>query len=149
MSIAKWQKPFSGLFDMYDRINKLFEEDLMGQDKESQLVARGWNPVADIYETKDEYVFKVELPGISKEDVKVELTGDNLTIKGERKEEKEVKRDDYHRVERFSGSFARSFRLPKNADAQNMKASMKDGVLELKVPKSEESKSKAIPINIQ
>ncbi|HLP58382.1 MAG TPA: Hsp20/alpha crystallin family protein [Candidatus Deferrimicrobium sp.] len=149
MSITRWQKPFGGLLDMYDRINKLFEEDLMGQDKDSQLVTRGWNPVADIYETKDEYVFKVELPGISKEDVKVELTGDNLTIKGERKEEKEVKKDDYHRVERFSGSFVRSFRLPRNADAQNMKAAMKEGVLELRIPKSEESKSKAIPIDIR
>jgi HSP20 family protein len=137
---------------MYDRINKLFEEDLMGQmgqDKESQLAGRGWNPVTDIYETKDDYVFKVELPGISKEDIKVELTGDNLTIKGDRKEEKEIKKDDYHRTERFYGSFVRSFRLPKNADTQNMKAAMKEGVLELKIPKSEESKSKAISINIE
>ncbi len=149
MSIVRWQKPFGSLADMYDRINKLFEEDLMGQDNESPLASRGWNPVADIYETKEAYVFKVELPGISKEDIKVELTGDNLTIKGERKEEKEVKKDDYHRVERFSGSFLRSFRLPKNADAQNMKATMKEGILELKIPKSEESKSKAIPINVQ
>lgn len=149
MNIVRWQKPFGSLSDMYDRINKLFEDEFSGLDKESQLASRGWNPVADIYETKEDYVFKVELPGISKEDIKVELSGDNLTIKGERKEEKEVKKDDYHRVERYSGSFTRSFRLPKNADGQNMKAAMKNGVLELRIPKSEEAKTKAIPIKVE
>jgi HSP20 family protein len=137
------------MVDMYDRINKLFEEDMVGHDKEAQLSSRVWNPAADIYETKDDYVFKVELPGISKEDIKVEMTGDNLSIKGERKEEKEVKKEEYHRVERYYGSFTRSFRLPKNADGQKMKAAMKDGILELKIPKMEEAKTKTIPINIQ
>jgi len=149
MSIVRFHKPCGSMFDMYDRINKLYEEDLMGQDKETQLSSRCWNPAADIYETKDDFVFKVELPGISKEDIKVELTGDNLSIKGERKEEKEVKKEEYHRVERYCGSFTRSFRLPKNADGQNMKAAMKEGILELRIPKMEEAKTKAIPINIQ
>ena len=149
MSIVRFHKPFGSMLDMYDRINKLFEEDLMGQDKDAQLSSRAWNPAADIYETKDDFVFKVELPGISKEDIKVELTGDNLSIKGERKEEKEVKKEEYHRVERYCGSFTRSFRLPKNADGQNMKAAMKEGILELRIPKMEEAKTKAIPINIQ
>jgi len=149
MSIVRFHKPFGSMVDMYDRINKLFEEDLMGQDKETQFSSRCWNPVADIYETKDDFVFKVELPGISREDIKVELTGDNLSIKGERKEEKEVKREEYHRFERYCGSFTRSFRLPKNADGQNMKAAMKEGILELRIPKLEEAKTKAIPINIQ
>lgn len=149
MSIVRFHKPFGSMLDMYDRINKLFEEDLMGQDKETQLSSRAWNPAADIYETKDDFVFKVELPGIAKEDIKVELTGDNLSIKGERKEEKEVKKEEYHRVERYYGSFTRSFRLPKNADGQKMKAAMKEGILELRIPKLEEAKTKAIPINIQ
>lgn len=149
MSIVKFHKPFGSMLDMYDRINKLYEEDLMGQDKETQLSSRCWNPAADIYETKDDYVFKVELPGISKEDIKVELTGDNLSIKGERKEEKEAKKEEYHRVERYCGSFTRSFQLPKNADGQNMKAAIKEGILELRIPKLEEAKTKAIPINIQ
>ncbi len=79
----------------------------------------------------------------------MEVNGDNLGIKGERKEEKEVKRDEYHRNERVCGNFMRNFQLPKNADGQKMSASMKDGILELRIPKREETKPKAIPINIE
>jgi HSP20 family protein len=134
---------------MYGKITQLFEEDLMGEEREQPVPPNCWMPAADIYETKDEYVFKLELPGITKDDVKVELNDDNLNIKGERKEEKEVKREEYHRMERICGSFSRTFRLPKNADGQKMSATMKDGILELRIPKQEEAKAKAIPISIK
>ncbi len=149
MNIIKWRRPYGDLLDMYGKINRLFEEDLLGEEREQPMAANCWAPATDIYETKDDYVFKVELPGIAKEDIKVELNGDTLGIKGERKEEKEVKREEYHRIERVCGNFLRNFQLPKNADGQKMKAAMKDGILELRIPKREETKPKAIPINVE
>ncbi len=148
MSLIRF-RPYNDLWDMYGKISKLFEEDLVKSGEESPMSSRCWAPVTDIYETKEDYVFKVELPGVSKEEVKVELEGDKLSISGERKEEKEIKREEYHRIERYCGSFARSFQLPKNANGQGVKASMKDGILELRIPKQEEAKAKAIPINIK
>jgi HSP20 family protein len=148
MSIVRF-RPYRDLWDMYGKINKLFEEDLAREGEEGQMSTRCWAPATDIYETKEGYVFKFELPGIAKDDVKVELEGEKLSISGERKEDKEVKREDYHRVERYCGSFARSFQLPKNADGQKVNANMKNGILELRIPKKEEAKAKAIPIEIK
>jgi HSP20 family protein len=142
-------RPYGDLLSMYGKINKLFEEDLMREGQQNQVDPNCWVPATDIYETSDGYVFKVELPGISKEDIKVELNGDNLSIKGERKEEKEVKKEEYHRIERICGSFSRTFQLPKNADGKKIIASMKDGILELRIPKEEQSITKAIPISIK
>lgn len=149
MNFIRMRRPYGDLLDMYNKINRLFEHDLLGEDREQSMATNCWVPATDIYETKDDYVFKVELPGITKEDIKVEVNGDNLVIKGERKEEKDVKQDQYHRTERICGSFMRNFQLPKNADGQKLSASMKDGILELRLPKREESKPKAIPINIE
>lgn len=108
-----------------------------------------WSPATDIYETKDEFVFKLEVPGMTKDDIQIEFNNETLMIKGERKEEKEVKEDDYHRIERRCGTFTRSFNLPKNIDEKKIDASIKDGVLELRLPKKEEAKIKAIPIKIK
>ncbi|UCH98529.1 MAG: Hsp20/alpha crystallin family protein [Candidatus Aminicenantes bacterium] len=107
-----------------------------------------WLPAADIYDTKDDYVLKVEIPGLSKKDVKIEVENDTLSVSGERKEEKDIKEDDYRWSERRSGKFHRAFRLPKNTDAKKINASMKDGILELKVPKPEVKKPKNIPITV-
>jgi HSP20 family protein len=148
MSLLRF-RPYSDLWDMYGKINRLFEEDLKREGEETPMSTRCWAPATDIYETKDEYVFKLELPGISKDDVKVELEGANLRISGDRKEEKEVDKENYHRVERVCGSFARNFQLPKNANGEKVKANMKDGILELRIPKQEEAKAKSIPINIK
>ncbi len=147
MSLLRF-RPYSDLWDMYGKINRLFEEDLKREGEEAPMSTRCWAPATDIYETKEEYVFKLELPGISKDDVKVELEGDKLRITGDRKEEKEVEKENYHRVERVCGSFARSFQLPKNANGEKVSANMKDGILELRIPKQEEAKAKAITINI-
>lgn len=146
MNYIRTRRPYADLFDMYNKINRLFEQNIWGEGKE-QPMTTCWSPLTDVYETKDDYVFKVELPGVSKEDVKVEVNGDTMEIKGERKEDKDIKREDFHRNERICGSFIRNFQLPKNADGQKMSASMKDGILELHIPKREEAK--AIPINIE
>jgi len=138
----------SDLTTLHDRINRLFENSYFGNsERESDAVAN-WYPPTDIIETKDNYILKLEVPGMKKEDVNIELKANVLTIKGERKEQKEIKEESYHRIESFSGAFSRSFSLPDNIDSQNVSASMKDGVLELKIAKAEDKKSKNIAIEI-
>jgi len=107
-----------------------------------------WAPAADIYDTKDDYVVKLEIPGLSKEEVKIEVENDTLAVSGERKREDEVKEEEFHRVERNSGKFYRAFVLPQDVDAKKINASMKDGILELRVPKPEVRKPKNIPITV-
>ena len=136
---------------MHNRIDRLFEDAfLRGWDteKENTDALTTWHPTTDIYETKDDYVFKIEVPGLAKDDVKVEIKDNTLSIKGERKEEKEVNEEDYHRVERCSGTFFRSFSLPRNVDSKKTNATMKNGILELRVAKAEEAKPKSIPISL-
>jgi HSP20 family protein len=101
-----------------------------------------------VYEEKDSVVVKAELPGMKKEDVEVNLAGEILTIKGEKKEDKEVKEDNYYRRERSYGSFLRSVGLPCEVKSDEIKASFKDGVLEIRMPKTEESKKKSVSVKI-
>jgi HSP20 family protein len=105
-------------------------------------------PSLDVYEEKDTVVVKAELPGMKKEDIEVNLAGENLTIKGEKKEDKEVKEDNYYRRERSYGSFLRTVALPCEVKSDEIKASFKDGVLEILLPKTEEAKKKAISVKI-
>ena len=147
MNLVSW-KPMRHFGDWFSRdkqISRLFDE-AFGDTGEETMPT--WYPAADIYETKDDYVFKLEVPGLNKDDIKIELKDHTLSIKGEKKEEKEVKKDDYHRIESYSGTFSRSFALPKDIDAAKVNASLKDGVLELRVAKAEEQKPKAIPISL-
>jgi HSP20 family protein len=148
MTITKWQ-PFGNLLTLHDRINRLFEDEFHKDWGRGTGSLESWYPAADIYETKDEYVFKLEVPGLAKEDLNVEFNDNVLSIKGEKKKEKDVKEESYHRIESFSGSFSRSFTLPRNADAGKINASMKNGVLELKISKAEEKKAKAIAIDVK
>lgn len=108
-----------------------------------------WRPATDVIETDKEIVLKAELPGVKKEDVSVEIEGNTLTIKGERKEEKEEKGKKMHRVERFYGSFMRSFTLPENVDAKAIAAEMKDGVLEVHLPKTAAPERKATKVEVK
>jgi HSP20 family protein len=107
-----------------------------------------WSPVVDIKETDLEYLVKAELPGLKKEDVKVTLEEGVLTIEGERKQEKEEKTEKIHRVERFYGTFCRSFTLPEFTDASAIRAESKDGVLTVHVPKLKIEKKKALQIKV-
>jgi HSP20 family protein len=108
-----------------------------------------WRPVADISETDKEYLIKAELPEVKKEDVQITLQDGIITISGERKHEKEHKDASEIRVESFYGSFSRSFSLPDNIDADNIKAESKDGVLRVRIPKLEAPKAKAKAIQVQ
>ena len=106
-------------------------------------------PDVDIYEDKGDLVMKAELPGMSKDDIEVKLTDGSITISGEKKQEKEVKKKDYYKWERSYGSFCRSFRLPAEVQEDKVQSTLKDGVLEVRLPKSEEAKSKEVKVKIQ
>ena len=125
--------------------NPFYKESQQEQDNDNCI---SWAPAADIYDTKDDYVVKLEIPGLSKKDVKIEVENDTLSVSGERKSDNGVKKDEIHWSEIHSGKFHRAFRLPKNIDAKKIDASMKDGILELKVPKPEVKKPKHIPITV-
>jgi HSP20 family protein len=105
-----------------------------------------WSPLVDIHETKDSFLLMAELPGVKQEDVELSVEGDTLTLKGERKREAEVKEDQYHRIERSYGRFERSILLPSVVDPNRVKATYRDGVLEVQLPKKEEAKPKAVKI---
>lgn len=107
------------------------------------------SPKVDIFEEGDNFVVKAEIPGLKKEEIEVNLTGDMITISGEKKKEEKVERKDYYRVERSYGSFTRSFRLPKEVQTDKAKATFKDGVLEVKVPKTEEAKKKEKKVPVE
>ena len=129
-----WRRPFPSLF---------------GRDRWLPIRPSSIRmPSLDVYEEKDSVVVKAELPGMKKEEVEVNLAAETLTIKGEKKEDKEVKEDDYYRRERSYGSFLRSVSLPCEVKSAEIKASFKDGVLEVRMPKTEEAKKKSIPVKI-
>ena len=117
-------------------------------DKEEALTVAEWAPLVDIVEHDTEYLIKAELPGVKKDDVKVTVQDDVVTITGERTFEKEANGKKYHRVERAYGRFARSFTVPEDADSNGVVAEYKDGVLEIHLPKSEKAKPKTIEVKI-
>ena len=115
--------------------------------KESLTVAQ-WSPLVDITETQHEYLIKAEVPDMKKEDVRLRVENDLLTMSGERKFEKEDKGLKHHRIERAYGSFTRSFSLPEDADGSKVTADYKDGMLHVHLPKSEKATAKAIEIKV-
>ena len=110
---------------------------------------REWLPSLDVAETKNEIVVKAEVPGLEPKDIDISLSDGLLTIKGEKKQEREEKEENYHLVERSYGSFARSIRLPNEVQSDKINASYKNGVLKIVLPKSEEAKKKEIKIKVQ
>jgi HSP20 family protein len=146
MALARWT-PMQNLASFQDEMNRMFNEFFRGgSGEEAGWGVRTWAPPVDIYETDDAVVLKAELPGVSKEDVSVEIHQNTLMLRGERKHEAEVKEENYHRVERAYGTFQRSFVLPTLVDQEHVQATYKDGVLELRLPKSEAAKPKRIAI---
>ena len=146
MTLVTW-RPMREFDSMFDRMNRMFGSQLHGDKNEQEYSAGEWRPLTDIYETEEEYIFKVEVPGLDKKDVTIEVKDDTLWIRGERREDVDAKKDNYHRIETRAGKFSRSFRLPRGINQEKIKATMKNGILELKVAKPEEKKPKAISIN--
>src|SRR5580692_7473107 len=131
------------LTDLRDEIDRLFEAPLA---RTSELL--GWTPAFDVYEEKDNFVVKAELPGMKKEDINVSLQDGNLIISGERQTDMHNEGTEVYRAERFFGKFQRSVALPATAAADKVKAQYKDGILTITLPKTEEAKPKQIDVNV-
>jgi len=143
--LATWP---SDLFGIQREMNRMFDGFFRGTtDEDSTLAA--WTPAVDIAERDDAYLVKVELPGVNKDEVKITLESNILTIRGEKKQEQETKKENYHRVERSYGSFQRSFTLPTTVKSDKIDASYKDGVLMVTLPKAEEAKPKQIEVRVK
>ncbi|MGB2964533.1 MAG: Hsp20/alpha crystallin family protein [Anaerolineales bacterium] len=133
--------------DMLDRYARAVGQPRAGSQ---EVIATGdWTPRVDIAETDKAFEIKAEIPGVNKEDVKVAVHNGVLTVQGERKLEKEEEGKKFHRVERFYGSFTRSFTLPDNVDETKISASFKDGVLNLQIQKTKEAKPKSIEVKVE
>jgi HSP20 family protein len=140
MSLIRWD-PFRGFNTLPARVGGFF-----GKDWEAPLVTTTWNPLVDIFENDHEFVVKAELPGMNAKEIDVKFENNLLTLRGERKFEKETKEKDYHRVEREYGTFSRSFALPAEINHEKVAAEYKDGVLKIVLPKKEETKPKSIEV---
>ncbi|HOQ82523.1 MAG TPA: Hsp20/alpha crystallin family protein [bacterium] len=141
--LARWE-PFRELDDIrtgFDRLLERISPSLYGEGM--------WMPAVDIKDTGENLVVKAEVPGFDKKDINISLTGDTITISGKMQEGKEEKKAQYLYRERVSGSFTRSFTLPVPVDREKVKATCKDGVLEIILPKAEEAKTKEIKVNVE
>lgn len=145
--IAPW-RPFRELERMRREMDKVWDSFFERRPTRVEEVAE-WLPTLDVSETKDEYMVKAELPGIDPKDIDISLTNDLLTIKGEKKQEKEEKEENYHVIERTYGSFTRSVRLPGQVQSDKINANFKNGVLKVTLPKTEEAKKKEIKIKVE
>jgi len=145
MTLVRW-RPMRDLWNIQEEMNRAFGSFFGRTDRE--FTNGHWAPAVDIAEANDELKFNVEVPGMKKEDVKVTFQDGILTIKGERKQEKEEKDLNFHRMERSYGSFCRSFTLPTMVQGDKIKANYKDGILSISLPKVEEAKPKEITIGV-
>jgi HSP20 family protein len=141
MTLMRWS-PFSDLNTLQGRVNRLFDE--LGRTDETNTTL--WAPMADIFETQESLVLQVELPGVDRSKIDIQIENNVLTIRGERKFNNEVKSENYHRVERSYGNFSRSFSLPMVVDQEKVSADYKDGILKISLPKKEQAKAKRIQI---
>ncbi|HEY4485078.1 MAG TPA: Hsp20/alpha crystallin family protein [Nitrospiria bacterium] len=149
MALTQWD-PFRDLLSLQERMNKMFEDSLVRTAGKPGEAAQGaWAPAVDILEKEDEIILKAELPGILLEGIDLQVKDDILTLRGERQFEKDAKKENYHRIERSYGAFTRSFTLPSTVDQAGIRAKLKDGILEVKLPKAQAAETKAIPIEIR
>lgn len=153
-SIAPW-RPFTDLTRWERDMERMFD-DFWGRRMRPWWPER-WSlpavleispPAVDLYEEKDDIVVKVELPGMDKDNIEVNLTDHTLTIKGKKKKEEEIKEENYYKSERSYGSFVRTLELPRDVHADKVKASFKNGILEVRLPKTEEAKAKEIKVKV-
>ncbi len=148
MAIIRWD-PFREVSALQERMNRLFSDLRTSSPLREEEISQGsWVPPVDIYETEDSLVFKAELPGVTKDDITVEVKDNTMTLKGEKRFEKDVKEESYHRVERAYGDFQRAFTLPGMVEQDKVKAKFKDGILEIVLPKAEKAKPKQVRVEV-
>lgn len=153
MALVRWN-PTRDLMDVEREFNKLFNtfnrrfgfDD--SREEREELENAVWMPLTDIVENKEQYLLKMDLPGVTKSDLKLSYEDGQLKISGERKQEKEDKESKYHRIERSYGRYFRSFTLPNKIEPDKIKAEFKDGQLTVTIPKSEEAKPKELEIKV-
>jgi HSP20 family protein len=144
--MARWERDIDQMF-----------ENFLGRRLRPFLPERWWSaagaeistPAVDLYEEKDDIVVKADLPGMEKDNIEVNISDNRLTIKGEKKEEQEIKKENYYRSERSYGSFVRTLELPTEVQADKVKAAFKNGVLEIRLPKTEEAKKKETKVKVE
>jgi len=144
--MAMWPG-FGRLTDLREELDRLFESPFAELANTSRLLS-GWTPALDLYEEKDNFVVKAELPGMKREEIEVSLHEGSLSISGERKSEEKHASAEVHRTERFFGRFQRTVTLPSPVAADKVKAQYRDGILTITLPKTEESKPKHIDVNV-
>ena len=144
MAITRWD-PFREVVALQNRVNSLFREMNEG---DSPLTTASFVPAVDIYEDSKKVVLKLEVPGIEEKDLDIRVENNTLTVKGERKFEKEEKEENFHRIERRYGTFYRAFTLPSTVDTEHVAASYNAGILKLELSKKPEAQPKQIRVNV-
>jgi HSP20 family protein len=145
MNIVKYD-PFRELRNLQDDMTRLFTGVSPSGFNREEMMHGAWSPSVDIYEEKDNLVLEAELPGMKRDDFELTIENNVITLSGERKFEKKTEGDNYHRVERSYGSFTRSFTLPQNVTADGAKAEFNNGILNVTLPKREETKARKIEV---
>jgi HSP20 family protein len=147
MELVRWE-PFEGLDRIQSRISELFDDSFARARAYTRSAADVWFPPVDILESRDAYLIRAEVPGMKKDDFKLEVRDGTLTLSGERNQEKLADGVEYHRTERVGG-FTRSFHLPQTVKQDAIQANYRDGILEVHVPKAEEAKPRQITISVK
>ena len=146
MAIIRWD-PFGDIVTLREKMNRMFEDVFTGRTEEGRdLTASTWAPAVDIFETEKELVLTAEVPGIDEKDIEIKIEDNTLSLKGERKFEKETKEENYHRIERSYGSFFRAFALPNSIDPEKIQATHENGVLKITMPKRDELQPRKVKI---
>lgn len=148
MAIVKWE-PLKDFVTFQDRMNQFLSDTLNHYETENGRLIQDWVPAVDIYEDAEAIQLKAELPGMEMKEIEVKVANNTLEIRGEKKIEQEEKKENYHRIERVFGRFARSFRLPNTVAQDKIKAKYDRGVLTIHLPKREETKPKNITVEVE
>ena len=148
MELVRW-RPRRYVPAISSDVDKMFDDLMQSWARPSSLSELGWSPSIDVCEKDGEILVSAEVPGIDPKDIDISVDGNRLVISGEKRQEEEEQDKNYYRVERSYGSFRRSFSLPSNADADNIKASSKDGVLSVRIPKRNDEIGKKVEIEVQ
>jgi HSP20 family protein len=148
MPVSRWD-PLKDLMTIQERVNRLFHEGMGQRAGQADLQASQWTPAVDIFETPEKIVFRADLPGVEQDDIELKVEDGTIVLRGQRRPAAEPRPEDMHRSERPAGAFVRSFSLPTNVDQSAIRASQRNGVLEVVLPKKQESKAKSIRIEVK
>jgi HSP20 family protein len=146
--MSQWD-PFRDLVTLQDRMNRLFQETLARPQGQESIEAGQWAPAVDIFEDADRIVLLADLPGIEQSAIELRVDDNVLVLRGERRQASEARPEGTHRAERPHGTFVRSFGLPRNVDQGGIKATHRNGVLEVVLPKKQEARAKSIRVDVK